>query len=130
MDFKKLHEPYKDDASPSIELQIRWLQRLGFQPHQIDQAMITVYTEIEQKERTFANGGELNLYLKDIAAKIRSDELNVYITNLENFEAKMRKTWEESRKVEESKKVETIPEPEPKPKPKPKRPWYIRILDI
>ena len=108
MDFKKLHEKYKDDASPSVELQIRWLQRIGFQPHQVDQAMIAVYTEIEQGKKTFNSGGELNLYLKDVAVKIRSEEINVYITNLEKFEAKMRKTWEDDQKK--------------------LKPWYKRIF--
>ena len=110
MDFKKLHEKYKDEASPSVELQIRWLQRIGFQPHQIDQAMITVYGEIEHGEKTFKNGNELNLYLKDTAVKIRSEEINVYITNLEKFEAKMRSKWDEDRKR--------------------MKPWYKRIFGI
>ena len=108
MDFKKLHEKYKDDASPSVELQIRWLQRIGFQPHQVDQALITVYTEIEQGKKTFKNGGELNLYLKETAGKIRTEEINVYITNLEKFEGKMRKTWEEDQKKA--------------------KPWYKRLI--
>jgi len=94
MDFKKLHEKYKDEASPSVELQIRWLQRIGFQPHQVDQALITVYGEIERGEKVFKNGSELNLYLKDVASKIRTEELNVYIVNLQAFEAKMRKKFQ------------------------------------
>ena len=94
MDFKKLHKRYKDEASPSVELQIRWLQRIGFQPHQVDQALITVYGEIERGEKTFKNGSELNLYLKETASKIRTEELNVYIKNLEAFEAKMRKKFQ------------------------------------
>jgi hypothetical protein len=105
MNFKELHEKFKDDASPSVELQIRWLQKMGFLQHQIDQAMITVYTEIEQG-KTFKNGGEFNLYLKDVVTKIRTEELKLYVANLESFEAKMRKKWEEE-----------------KPKP-----WYKRIF--
>lgn len=106
MDFKKLHEQYKDEASPSVELQIRWLQRIGFQPHQVDQALITVYGEIERGEKTFKNGGELNLYLKDVTAKIRTEEIGVYINNLERFEANMRKKFQEEL------------------------PWYKKILGI
>jgi len=94
MDFKKLHKRYKDEASPSVELQIRWLQRIGFQPHQVDQALITVYGEIERGEKTFKSGSELNLYLKETASKIRTEELNVYIKNLEAFEVKMRKKFQ------------------------------------
>jgi hypothetical protein len=94
MDIKKLHEKYKDDASPSVELQIRWLKKMGFEQHQIDQAMIIVYSEIEKDEKVFKNGGEFNLYLKDVASKIRTEELSAYIAKIEEFEAKMRKKWE------------------------------------
>ena len=97
MDFKALHEKFKDENSPSVELQIRWLQKMGFQPHQVDQAMITVYSEIEAG-KTFKDGSEFNLYLKDAAGKIRTEELEVYIRKLEQFEAnmriKLRKEWE------------------------------------
>jgi hypothetical protein len=93
MDFKALHEPYKDEASPSVEVQIKWLKKLGIPDHVIDQAMITVYTEIEQKEKTFATGAELNLYLRDTARRLHTEELGAYIKHLEKFEAKMRKKW-------------------------------------
>jgi hypothetical protein len=108
MDIKKLHEKYKDDASPSVELQIRWLKRIGFEPHQIDQAVIMVYSEIERGEKTFKNGSELNLYLKDVANKIRSEEATIYISKLEEFEAKMRKKWDEDLKKQ--------------------KPWYRRLI--
>jgi hypothetical protein len=49
MDFKKLHEQFRDNDSPSVEGQIRWLQKQGFAQHQIEQAMITVYSELERK---------------------------------------------------------------------------------
>lgn len=47
MKFKELHSQFKDDDSPSVEGQIRWLQKHGFQQHQIEQAMLTAYTELE-----------------------------------------------------------------------------------
>ena len=47
MNFKELHTKFKDDDSPSVEGQIRWLQKQGFAQHQIEQAMIAAYTEIE-----------------------------------------------------------------------------------
>jgi len=93
MDFEKLHEPYKDENSPSPELQVKWLRKFSIPDHVIDQAMITVYTEIEQKEKTFATGAELNLYLKDVAKRLHTEELSAYIRHLEKFEAKMRKKW-------------------------------------
>ena len=114
MDFNKLHEPYKDDASPSVELQVRWLQRLGFQPHQIDQALITVYGEIERNEKTFENGGKLNLHLKDVASEVRTEELSAYIANLEKFEAKMREKWEDYQREKEEQAR--------------KKPWYKKRI--
>ncbi len=50
MDIKAVHERFKDDQSPSVEGQIRWLQKQGFAEHQIQQAMITVYSDIERGE--------------------------------------------------------------------------------
>jgi len=50
MDIIKLHEDFKDDDSPSVEGQIRWLQKQGFLQNQIDQALITVYGDIERGE--------------------------------------------------------------------------------
>jgi len=110
MDIKKLHERFKDDASPSVEVQIRWLKKIGFEPHHIDQAVITVYSEIERGEKTFKGGSELNLYLKDVANKIRSEEATIYISKLEEFEGKMRKKWEEDVKKG--------------------KPWWKRMLGI
>lgn len=110
MDFRKLHEPYKDEASPSVELQIRWLQKMGFPPHQIDQAMIMVYGEIERGEITFKTGTELNLYLKEVAVSLRKEELTAYVNKLQEFEKKLRdKHFEEFQE-------------------KQKRPWYKRLF--
>lgn len=50
MNFKQLHEQFKDNDSPSVEGQIRWLQKQGFAQHQIEQAMLTVYSELERGE--------------------------------------------------------------------------------
>lgn len=46
MKFNELHAKFKDDDSPSVEGQIRWLQKQGFQQHQIEQAMLTAYSEL------------------------------------------------------------------------------------
>jgi hypothetical protein len=48
MDIKALHEPFSDNDSPTVEGQIRWLQKQGFAQHQIQQALIAVYSEIER----------------------------------------------------------------------------------
>ena len=50
MNFKVLHEKFKDDDSPTVEGQIRWLQKQGFAQHQIEQAMLTVYSALERGE--------------------------------------------------------------------------------
>lgn len=50
MKIIKLHEQFKDDDSPSVEGQIRWLQKQGFLQNQIDQAMISVYSDIERNQ--------------------------------------------------------------------------------
>jgi len=50
MNFKELHERFKDKDSPAVEGQVRWLQKQGFAQNQIERAMITVYSELEQGE--------------------------------------------------------------------------------
>jgi hypothetical protein len=50
MDFKTLHAKFKDDDSPSVEGQIRWLQKHGFSQSQIDQAMVLFYTDVEKEK--------------------------------------------------------------------------------
>lgn len=97
MDIRKLHEPYKDQDSPSPELQVRWLKRLGFEGHVIDQAMLNTYTDIERGIKTFKNGAELNAYIRDQAVQTRNEELSAYITKLEQFEAKLKAKWEAER---------------------------------
>ena len=50
MDIKALHERFKDDHSPSVEGQIRWLQKQGFPQHHIEQAMAEMKA-IEEKRK-------------------------------------------------------------------------------
>lgn len=50
MDFKLLHEPFRDEDSPSVEAQIRWLQKQGFLQHQIQKTMVRVYGELSRNE--------------------------------------------------------------------------------
>jgi len=137
MDIKKIHEGFVKDKNFSVEGQIRWLQKAGFPQHQIEQAMITVYSELEKgaipkvwikgKEkkyltssekfleresgwasRNIQNGHDLDQYLLEIAKRIRTQELTVMIGKMEEFEAKMRKKWEEEERK--------------------KKPWYKRIF--
>lgn len=45
--MKVIHERFKDTDSPSVEGQIRWLQKQGFAQHHLEQAMISVYGDID-----------------------------------------------------------------------------------
>ena len=110
MNFKELHEKFKDDDSPSVEGQIRWLQKQGFAQHQIEQAMISVYTEIERGEATFNNGFELDQYLLNKAKLIRTGELTAQIAKMEQFVDKLK-----NQAIEDFKKKQA-------------RPWYRKIL--
>lgn len=49
MNFKELHKRFKDDDSPSVEGQYRWLEKQGFTPDQIERAMIEAYAEIRDE---------------------------------------------------------------------------------
>lgn len=128
MEMKELHKRWKDDSSPSVEGQIRWLQKQGFAQHHLEQALITMYGEIESgkipmvyelegreslfrsaKEpppderwagREIADGNELDQYLLNVAKQIRTDELTAMIKNMEQFEAKLKAKWEAERKEE------------------------------
>jgi len=110
MDFKELHSKYKDEYSPSVEGQIRWLQKQGFAQHQIEQAMISVYTEIERGEKDFKNGLELDQYLLEKAKIIRTEELADQVKKMEAFVEKIK-----TQAVEDYKKQQA-------------RPWYKKIL--
>ena len=67
MDIKVIHAKFKDDSSPSVEGQIRWLQKQGFAQHHIEQAMAEMYTDIEHGDLPVAyervhNGVKESLY--------------------------------------------------------------------
>ena len=137
MDIKKLHEKFADYNSPTVEGQIRWLQKAGFVQHQIEMAMVSLYSEIERGEipkvwakgketkylpasenflareagwssRDIQNGNDLDQCLMARAKGVRTGELTVMIAKIEEFEAKMRKKWDEDQKN--------------------KKPWYKRIF--
>lgn len=146
MGFKDLHEQYKDDDSPSVEGQVRWLQKQGFQQTQIEQAMLMVYTELENNKtpkrwkrtsqhadgkevieraylpnehkgpgpgwnsRDIKNGFELDQFLLEAAKKVRTEELNQMVSNLEKFKAKLESDWK--KRILD------------------KQPWYKRMFGI
>uniref|UniRef100_A0A7C4TX39 Uncharacterized protein n=1 Tax=Caldisericum exile TaxID=693075 RepID=A0A7C4TX39_9BACT len=110
MDFKAIHERFKDDDSPSVEGQIRWLQKQGFAQHQIEQAMIATYSAIERGEFTPQNGFELDQYLLNEAKKIRTEELTLMIKRMEDFVANIKKQAIDEYKAQQAK------------------PWYKRLF--
>lgn len=99
MDFNATHAKFKDADSPTVEGQIRWLQKQGFAQHQIDQAMIMAYTEIDKGDFTPKNGFELDQFILEKAKRFRTEELTAYVKNLESFEQKMREKWELEQKT-------------------------------
>lgn len=104
MDITKLHEKFKDHDSPSVEGQIRWLQKQGFLQNQIDQAMISVYTDVENKKVLYLNaqiaksGWDFDQVLLKAAKKVRTEDLTAIIKNIERFEADMKYKWEKEQK--------------------------------
>lgn len=92
MDLVKLHKSFKDVNSPSVEFQLRWLQKQGFSKDHIDKAILLGYTEIAEG-KVFKSGAELNLYLKDLARKFQMEELTNYTQKLGDVEEIMRQKW-------------------------------------
>jgi hypothetical protein len=97
MNIRKLHEPYKDEHSPSVEAQIAWLLRQNFPPNIVDQTMLTVYDEII-RGKTFINGYELDQNLLKRAREFHNEELNDHIRKLEEFYQKMKMKWKKEKK--------------------------------
>lgn len=143
MDMKTLHARFKDDDSPSVEGQIRWLQKQGFPQHHIEQAMLTLYSELERgnvpkkEDGTPVKGGwDLDQALLLTAKTIRTDELRLQVKRLEEFEAKLKAKWEEDRRkeeailaaAEEERKEREAKKAEEDAASKPKRPWYKRLF--
>ena len=104
MNIIKLHEKFKDHDSPSVEGQIRWLQKQGFMQSQIDQAMISVYTDIERgvelyfEGKVIDSGWALDQVLLKAAKVARTKDLTSVIKNIEKFEYDMRNRWETDKK--------------------------------
>lgn len=125
MEMKVLHERWKDNDSPSVEGQIRWLQKQGFAQHHIEQAMIGVYGDIDfgkvpmvyrkgdeiiyrlskdapPDERwqgaEIKTGNDLDQVILMAAKQARTDELSAQIAHMEQFMEKLRQKWAEEQK--------------------------------
>lgn len=137
VDYDKLHGRYKDDASPSVEGQIRWLQKQNFTANQIEVAMMSLYDDIYNEtppilyeldgekrylrhsdkspgrkwaSRQIKGGDELDQSLIEIAKRIRTKELEDIKKNMQDFVSGLKKSW----KNEVLSRV----------------PWYKRIFGI
>jgi len=86
MEFKKLHEQFKDDDSPSVEGQVRWLQKQGFAQHQIEQAMIATYTELEH--------GDIPVRWKNVAKDGDGNEKVERRYSLADHSPPTKQTWD------------------------------------
>jgi hypothetical protein len=89
MNFEELYKPYVTKDAPDITGQIKWLQKEVPQ-HIVDQAMLSVYTEI-QNGKTFEADEKhtatwhLWMYLQAMARELHKKELEVYVKHLESF---------------------------------------------
>ena len=121
MDIKALHEKFKDNDSPSVEGQIRWLHNQGFTQDQIDQAIIAVYFDIERgivpnkwvrgnevvyllptdprpnenwSGEPITKGFDLDQYLLKVSKEIRTKELSDKVAAIGVQVSKMKAQWE------------------------------------
>jgi hypothetical protein len=97
MDFKKLIEPYSEGGLRTIEAQIKWLLSKGIPRHHIDQAILTVYQEVEhgrqftasESEQERAEGKTAGHYLDHeifrVAKELYQAELSESVQKLEDF---------------------------------------------
>lgn len=121
MDIKAILANYTDEPAYTVEGQIRWLQKQGFAPDQIDQAVLSVYFDIERgllpnrwdtgSEIVYlpgdqpksgehwlggpiTGGHELDQYLLKVAKDIRTKELSDKVAAIGVQVSKMKAQWE------------------------------------
>ncbi len=89
MDFNKLFEPYEEGVR-TIEAQVKWLLAKNIPRHHVDQAMLTVYDEIEkgkvfEGDEKFSAGYYLDRELLRVAQELHTSEVSDSIRKLEDF---------------------------------------------
>lgn len=84
MDMKALLVPYSEDGNRTLEGQVKWLQGKGVPQNHIDQAILSVYDEIEHGKK-FADGHELDQYLLHVAKEHHTAEVSDNVQKLEDF---------------------------------------------
>jgi|GEM_PF-1447695 hypothetical protein len=90
MDLNKLIEPYSEDGARTIEAQVKWLLAKNIPRQHIDQAVLTVYDEIERgkvfvADATNSAGHLLDHELLRVAQELQRVELSDSVKKLEDF---------------------------------------------
>lgn len=137
MDMVKLHKPFAGKESPSPEAQRNWLRKRGFTPIQIDQAMLTLYsdldrgalphvfegkTEIEKKELRYGMHGAAapnGFATREIKTGVELDQALLEY-------AKFFKTEDEKTEIERVQKFERML----RKRWESQVPWYKRIFGV
>lgn len=83
MNFEELLQPYSE-GDRTVEKQVKWLLAKGIPRHHIDNAVLTVFDEID-RGKTFENGHDLDRYLLDVAQGLYKSELTEHVAKLEGF---------------------------------------------
>jgi hypothetical protein len=90
MELNKLIEPYSENGVRTIEAEIKWLMGKGIPRHHIDQAILTVFDEIERGKEFVADeansaGHFLDHELLRVAQELHRAELADSVKKLEDF---------------------------------------------
>ncbi|MGO9020473.1 MAG: hypothetical protein ACLQVJ_19210 [Syntrophobacteraceae bacterium] len=90
MDLNKLVEPYSEEGKRTIEAQVKWLLAKNIARHHIDQAILTVYDEMERGKVFLASathnaGHHLDHELLRVAQELQRAELSDSLSKLEKF---------------------------------------------
>jgi hypothetical protein len=96
MDLKSLLAPYSEPQEDgtclrTIENQVKWLMGKNIPRSHIDQAILSVYDEIE-RGKTFENGTALDHYLLEVATHLHKVELTDSVAKLEAFFSQLMQT--------------------------------------
>ena len=96
IDFEKLLDPYKaekDGAERTIEMQVKWLLSKGVPRSHVDQALLTVYSEVAagrtfEETEAHSAGHHLDHELLRVAQALHKAELEESVKRLqESFNA-------------------------------------------
>lgn len=74
MDMVRLHKPFAGKDSPSPEAQRNWLRKKGFAPVQIDQAMLTLYSDMDRGALPLVFEGVMEIEKKELRYGMSGDK--------------------------------------------------------